>query len=577
MGKESKCVVAFSAGELTDKIEAEINEWQAQKKVERLWKSDPTLWTGTDENKWMGWLNITDDKKDIPEIESLCYELNRLAITDIVLMGMGGSSLFPDLMANTFGKIKGYPQLHILDSTDPSQIRHLEQRINLAKTFFIVSSKSGNTLEPTIFKNYFFGKLSQVLKSNEVPKRFLAITDPGTPLEIQAKTEQFKQIFYGLPSIGGRYSALSNFGLVPSGLMGIDLNEFLSPVNGMRKACSPATPIFQNPGVILGIILGVCGNEQKNKITLIVSPEIKSLGAWLEQLLAESTGKQGKGLIPVDEEPLGDVSVYSNDRVFVYIRLESAPDINQDAAINRLEKSGFVVIRLNVVNKMHLAAELFRWEIATAVAGSVLGINPFNQPDVEESKILTLKFTKDYEIRGTLPKTTAFFSANDISLFTDDTHLKTLNQQLEGEPSLVNYLKTHFDCIKQNDYFNISAFIEMSTSHLDLLQNSRTLIRDYKKVATCLGFGPRFLHSTGQVYKGGANTGVFLQITSDHKKDIAVPGYHFTFGVVINAQAQADFEVLAKRDRRILRIHLENCTRGLQELFYLIQQALKAE
>ena len=335
----------------------------------------------------------------------------------------------------------------------------------------------------------------------------------------------------------------------------------------MQQACSPTVLVKDNPGVVLGVILGVCAKHGKDKVTLIASPGIHSLGAWLEQLLAESTGKNGKGLIPVDQEPLGAPSVYGDDRVFVYIRLESAPDPDQDRAVHALEQAGFVVVRLNLPDKMHLGAELFRWEIATDVAGSIIGIDPFNQPDVEESKILTLQLTAQYEKTGKLIQPSPFFSEEGISLFTDEKNEHDITKHLVGEPSIAGYLRAHLNRVKKGDYVDLSAFIEMSDEHTALLQESRVLIRNNKKVATCLGFGPRFLHSTGQAYKGGPNTGVFLQITADHREDIQVPGHRYTFGLVITAQAQADFTVLAKRSRRVLRIHLGKDVRGgLQRL-----------
>jgi hypothetical protein len=343
----------------------------------------------------------------------------------------------------------------------------------------------------------------------------------------------------------------------------------------MHTACSPAALAKDNPGVILGVILGVCANHGKDKVTLITSPDIHALGAWLEQLLAESTGKKGKGLIPVNQEPLGDPSVYSNDRVFVYIRLETNPVSEQDSAMQTLEQAGFIVVRLSVTDKMHLGAELFRWEIATAVAGSIIGINPFNQPDVEESKVLALQYTSQYEKTGQLEQPNAFFSENGISLFTDESHLHELSKTLTGKPSLEAYLRAFLKLAKQHDYVDLSAFIAMTEDYTHLLQESRVAIRDQKKLATCLGFGPRFLHSTGQAYKGGPNTGVILQITADHEEDIAIPDHHYTFGLVITAQAQADFNVLVKRSRRVLRVHLGlEVHAGLQCLRELIKLAI---
>ncbi|MDR3491388.1 MAG: bifunctional transaldolase/phosoglucose isomerase [Gammaproteobacteria bacterium] len=552
----------FSVGNCADAITDELTIWQNENKIISLWGRDARLWTHTDESNWMGWLDVAAEKNEISRTTTLANELRSEGINDIVLMGMGGSSLCPAMMAETFGKIANYPRLHILDSTDPLQILHLEEQINLKKTFFIVSSKSGNTLEPNIFLNYFYARLQSALNKTEVGNYFLAITDPGTALETIAKKNQFRAIFHGVPAIGGRYSALSNFGMVPSGLMGVDIKEFLNHAEIMQEACSPNVLIKDNPGVVLGVVLGICAKQGKDKVTLIVSPEIHSLGAWLEQLLAESTGKEGKGLIPVDQEAIGVPSVYDNDRVFVYIRLESAPDAEQDRSVLALEQSGFVVVRLSLPDKMYLGAELFRWEIATAVAGSVLGINAFNQPDVEESKILCLQMTNEYEKSGHLNQPTPFFSEHGIQLFTDEINQKDIANYLVGEPSVKNYLRAHLERVKKDDYVDLSAFIEMSAEHTDLLQKIRIQIRDTKKVATCLGFGPRFLHSTGQAYKGGPNTGVFLQITADHSEDIKVPSHNYTFGIVITAQAQADFSVLTKRLRRVLRIHLGNDVRG---------------
>jgi transaldolase/glucose-6-phosphate isomerase len=557
----------FSAGIYTDAIVAELNVWQKENKAQRLWAHDATLWTNSDESKWMGWLNVAAEKSEVPHIEALADEIKAAGFVDIVLMGMGGSSLCPAMIAKTFGKIADNPRLHILDSTDPLQIRHLEERIDLKKTFFIVSSKSGSTLEPNFFKEYFYMRLQTVLNKTKVGDRFLAITDPGSALETIAKNDHFKTIFYGISSIGGRYSALSNFGMVPSGLMGVNVKEFLHHAETMQQACSPSVLVKDNPGVVLGVILGICAKQGKNKVTLIASPGIHSLGAWLEQLLAESTGKNGKGLIPVDQEPLGEPSVYGDDRVFVYIRLADAPDPDQERAVRAFEQADFVVVKLNVPDKMHLGAELFRWEIATDVVGSILDIDPFNQPDVEESKIFTSQLTAQYERTGKLIQPSPFFSEEGMELFTDEKNEREISKQLVGAPSIAGYLRAHLNRVKKGDYVDLSAFIEMSDENTALLQESRVLIRNNKKVATCLGFGPRFLHSTGQDYKGGPNIGVFLQITADYSEDIQVPGHRYTFGLVITAQAQADFTVLTKRSRRVLRIHLGNDVRGgLQRL-----------
>ena len=567
--------ITFSAGELTDEITKTLATWQQQNNVQRLWQSDASLWTNTDEAQWTGWLTIPKvELSDIGHIDKLAKELQAAGFTDVVLLGMGGSSLCSAMMADTFTHANDYPQLHVLDSTNPQQIHHLEAQLDLHKTFFIVASKSGSTLEPNILKAYFHAQLQDALNTPNLGDRFAAVTDPGTHLEKMAKIEHFKALFHGIPSIGGRYSALSNFGMLPSGLMGVNVKTFLEHAETMAQVCSATTSTIENPGVILGSILGVCEKHGKDKVTLVISPEIHSLGAWLEQLLAESTGKVGKGLIPVDQEPLGTPELYGNDRVFAYVRFTNTTDTEQDRAIDTLEKAGQIVIRLYLQDKMHLGAELFRWEFATAVAGSVIGIDPFNQPDVEASKVRSLELTNDYEKTGKLTELPVLAKENDLQLVTDDANAKAL-QTLTSDTSVEAYLKAHLARIKTDDYFDLSAFIEMNTAHTDLLQKIRVLVRNNKKAATCLGFGPRFLHSTGQAYKGGPNSGVFLQITADHADDIPVPGHKYTFGIVINAQAQGDFEVLAKRNRRVLRVHLgSDVHAGLTKLHTLVQKVL---
>ncbi len=572
-------MIKYNAGNAQDAITKELNAWQKENKMSRLWKNDPSLWTNHDENKWTGWLALMQSElSEVNRIMSLAHQIKTEGFKDIVLLGMGGSSLCPAMLAKTFGKIEDYPRLHILDSTDPLQIRHLEERIDLKHTFFIVSSKSGTTLEPNIFKQYFYARLQTVLEKPDVGHCFMAITDPGTALDSLAKDNHFKTIFYGIPSIGGRYSALSNFGMAPAGLMGIDVNKFLGSAIEMTHACGPNIGVLDNPGAILGVILGVCGKLGKNKITLIASPGIHALGAWLEQLLAESTGKQGKGLIPVDQEALGLPSVYGDDRIFIYIRLEDGVDSEQEAGVAALEQAGQVVVRCHLQDKMHLGAALFLWEIATVVAGSILDINPFDQPDVEASKVRTMQLTKEYEQTGKISHPKPIFSKNNIELYTDEINARDIDKHLTGSKDLVDYLRAHLDRIRENDYVDLSAFIEMSNENITSLQQTRLLIRDVKKVATCLGFGPRSLHSTGQVYKGGPNIGVFLQITTDHPEDIPIPGEPYTFGLVINAQAQGDFEVLNQRARRVLRIHIKgDVGAGLKQLHQMIYLALNKD
>lgn len=566
----------YQLGKLNQKAQEVMTDWQQNDKVQRLWTGDNKLWTGKDEASWTGWLTIPAvEMSQIPAIQALSNHLKSTGITDIILLGMGGSSLCPAMMAAIFGRIAGYPKLHVLDSTSPEQILKIEKSVSLKTTFFIVSSKSGSTLEPNIFQAYFFTRLQEVLGTKDVGHRFAAITDPDTKMEEIAKQDKFHAIFYGMPSIGGRYSALSNFGMVPAGLMGVNITSFLEKAHSMAHACAVTPKVGDNPGAMLGVILGVCANNGKDKLTLIISPAIQAFGAWAEQLIAESTGKMGKGIIPIDLETIGLPNVYGDDRVFVYLRLQSAPDAEQDRKIAELENAGQVVIYINLESKEDLAGEIFRWELATATAGSIIQINPFNQPDVEASKVRAKELTTEYETTGKIFSFATLAEANGIALSTDAANAADLKKYLRGNPTVENYLRAHFARINAGDYVDFAAFIEMSPEYLELLQKSRHLVRDSKKAATCLGFGPRFLHSTGQAYKGGPNTGVFLQITTDYSQDIPVPEHRYTFGLVQTAQALSDFEVLAKRSRRALRIHLANDMKnGLVKLHEIIKQAL---
>jgi transaldolase/glucose-6-phosphate isomerase len=553
-------------------VKASLADWKTNNKVARLWQKDPSLWTGTDEGKWLGWLTITEEQiKEVPKLKKLAAEIKKAKFKHVVLLGMGGSSLCVEVLRLTFGKFAGYPELHILDSTDPAQIKTLEKKLDLKKTLCIVSSKSGSTLEPNIFKQYFYERIKQKVGEKAVGSHFIAVTDPGSKMEQVAQNDHFRYIFPGVPSIGGRYSALSHFGTVPGAIMGLDLAKFLKITQTMVKACGPATAPEKNPGVILGTILGVAANHGRDKITVFTSPGISDLGAWLEQLIAESTGKVGKGIIPVDREKIGKPAVYGNDRVFAYVRLAKENNKAMDAAVTALEKAGHPVVRIVVGTKMDLGQEFFRWEMATATAGSVIGINTFNQPDVEAAKIEARKLTTEYETNGKLPDQFPFFEDQGLKLFADDKNAAVL----KNSANLAEVLRAHLGRIGAGDYFAQLAYVEMNAAHEAALQGIRHQVRDAKKSATCLGFGPRFQHSTGQAYKGGPNSGVFLQITCDDAADFPVPGQKYTFGVVKAAQARGDFAVLSERDRRALRVHLGKNVKGdLAKLAKAVKQAL---
>ena len=403
---------------------------------------------------------------------------------------------------------------------------------------------------------------------------FIAITDPGSKMQQVAEAERFRHIFHGDPSIGGRYSALSNFGIVPAALMGLDVAKFLDRTEEMVEACAATVPVDENPGVMLGIILGTAAKNGRDKVTIITSPGISDLGAWLEQLLAESTGKQGHGIIPVDREDLASPGAYGNDRVFAYLRLDSAPDTAQEAKVAALELAGQPVVRISISDIYDLGQEFFRWEIATAVAGSIVGINAFNQPDVEASKIATRNLTTEYEKTGSLPAETPIFDSGGFKLFTDSKNAEALAKAEGNDKSIAGYLRAHLSRLAPGDYFALLAFIQMSPEHESQLQELRHIVRDKKRVATCLGFGPRFLHSTGQAYKGGPNSGVFLQVTCDDAADLPVPGQKYTFGVVKSVQVLGDFQVLAVLGRRALRVHLgKDVKSGLAKLTTAVREA----
>jgi transaldolase/glucose-6-phosphate isomerase len=560
------------APELEKAVAACLESWRQGGNVRRLWSGDAALWSGSDEAKWLGWLGIVAQERGrIGALSSLAADIRQQNFPHMVLLGMGGSSLGPEVLAETFGRQPGSPELLVLDSTDPAQIRTVESRIDPARTLFIVSSKSGSTLEPDVLKRYFFARVEAAVGAQEAGSRFIAVTDPGSKLQTEAEQERFRHIAFGVPSIGGRYSVLSDFGMLPGAAMGLDVGRLLAAAQTMVYACGADVPPADNPGVVLGAILGVLGKSGRDKVTIVASPGIADFGAWLEQLLAESTGKHGKGLIPVDAEPLAGADHYGRDRLFVYLRLTGEPDPKQDQAVAALEQATQPVVRIAVTERYHIGQEFFRWEIATAVAGAILGIDPFDQPDVEASKVKTRELTSAYEKTGGLPPEAPFFVRDGIALFADDKNRAALG----SAGSLAEYLAAHLRRLQAGDYCALLAYVERNKQHRDALQEIRLLIRDHKRVATCLGFGPRFLHSTGQAYKGGPGTGVFLQLTCDDANDLVVPGRKYTFGIVKAAEARGDFAVLAERGRRVLRVHLgAHVAAGLTTLEKAIRQAL---
>jgi transaldolase / glucose-6-phosphate isomerase len=564
--------------ELEANVSAAIADWGEHGKVGRLWAHDATLWTGGDEGGWLGWLGVAMDQlSHAHRFTALVDDIRSAGFKDVVLLGMGGSSLCPEVLSLTFAsQTAGLPRLHVLDSTDPQQISSLEGELDLEKTLFLVSSKSGTTLEPNIFAAYFYAHVKELLGAEEAGRRFVAITDPGSPLQELAQREGYRAVFHGLRSIGGRYSALSDFGMIPGAACGVDVFSLLDNAERMAHACAACVPAADNPGVVLGAIIGTCATGGRDKLTLVTSSGIRDFGAWLEQLLAESTGKNGRGVIPVDREPLGTPDAYGSDRLFVYLRLASEHDDEQDAKIKALEDAGHPVVRIPVYGVYHLGGEFFRWEFATAVAGSIIGIDPFDQPDVEDAKVAARELTDAYERTGWLPDLEPFYEGEGFGLFADKRNAHEIQRAAHQDGSFGGLLAAHLSRVEPGDYVALLAYVPMTREHEWLLGEIRVLIRDHLRVATCVGFGPRFQHSTGQVYKGGPNSGVFLQITCHDSVALAVPGHSYTFGTVKEAQARADFDVLAKRDRRALRVHLAvDATEGLTALRDAMKRVLR--
>ncbi|MGQ0685563.1 bifunctional transaldolase/phosoglucose isomerase [Bradyrhizobium sp.] len=548
-------------------------EWRASAKIRRLWGKDKSVWTGDDENKWLGWLD-SPAKADIADYEDFARRVKGQKFTDAVVLGMGGSSLGPEVLAETFPQKAGFPKLHVLDSTDPSQVRSMEKTVDIAKTLFIVSSKSGGTTEPNAMKDYFYDRVAKAIGKDKAGHRFIAVTDPGSSLEKLAAKQGFARVFFGEPTIGGRYSVLSPFGLVPAAAAGIDVRALVTNALSMVRSCGADVPPHENPGVQLGLAMGLAGLEGRDKVTIFSSRKVADFGAWAEQLIAESTGKDGKGLIPIDGETPADASAYGDDRFFIDLRTAGEDDADHDAKLAALEKAGHPVVRIVMQSIDHLGQEFFRFELATAVAGSILGINPFNQPDVESAKIKTRELTSAFEKTGELPAETPVVSSAEADLYTDEQNAAEL-RKAGANGDLNSWIRAHLSRSESGDYVALLAYIERDGEHIEALQRMRLAVRDARHLATCAEFGPRFLHSTGQAYKGGPDNGVFLQITADEKKDLKVPGQKASFGVIKAAQARGDFDVLTERGRRALRVHLKgDLDAGLKALDAAISAAL---
>ncbi|MDB5480110.1 MAG: transaldolase [Caulobacteraceae bacterium] len=558
---------SIAAGALEPSLDAALARMASEGWARRLWGRDASLWPGGEAARWLGWLDAASGTAvDLVDLEAFGQAVAERRFAHAVLLGMGGSSLGPEVLAETFGAAPGRPGLLVLDSTDPGQVARVAAQIDPARTLFIVASKSGSTLEPDILHRYFFELAERALGAEGAGERFIAITDPRSKLEETARRQGFWRIFPGRPDVGGRYSVLSNFGMVPAAVLGLDVRAIFESVAMMARTCGASAPPLANPAFALGALMGVAAEAGRDKLTLIADEGLADFGAWLEQLVAESTGKQGKGVIPIDGEPLQPVAAYGADRLFVRLRLAPSSDAakgdaGKDAAADALEAAGHPLARIQVAGREGLFQEFLRWELATAVAGAVIGIDPFDQPDVEASKVRTRALTDAYEAAGATAPETPRLISGALRLFTDDANAAALRAAAPSA-TLEDWLAAHLRRAGAGDYIALLAYLDRNTGHIAVLRTLRERLGRASPAATVLQFGPRFLHSTGQAYKGGPNSGVFLQITARPAADLQVPGRGLTFGVVEAAQARGDFEVLAERGRRVLRVDLGDDVEG---------------
>ena len=511
-------------------VEATLADFRQRNVVSRVWSRDHTLWKPEPEeiDNRLGWLDVTDHmRRQAPMIRAFANEIRAAGFGHVVLLGMGGSSLGPEVLRQSFGSAPGYPGLIVLDSTVPATIQSVVDAIEPARTLFLVSSKSGGTTEPNALYRFFRDRVEGETRDGGAGKNFVAITDEGSSLEQLGRDEGFRRVFLNPSDIGGRYSVLSYFGLVPAALIGLDVGTILYRADAMRSECRADVPPGDNPGAHLGALMGSLAQSGRDKLTLVASPSIASFGLWAEQLLAESTGKDGKGIVPVAGESLLGPGSYGDDRVFVYLRLNGDDNDSSDATVGDLEAAGHPVVRLELEDTYDLAAEFFRWEFATAIAGVVLGLNPFDQPDVQRAKEQTESVLGEYQASGRLP-----------------------------EPPAGGGVGQLFSRVRPGDYLAIMAFVKETPETDRALAGLREAVTSRYHVATTLGYGPRFLHSTGQLHKGGTDSGLFLQIVADRDPDIQVPGERYTFGVLADAQALGDLRALEERRRRFARLHV---------------------
>ena len=536
----------FSLGSYLPDVESALADLQRRQVISRVWSGDHTVWKPdpTEITNRLGWLTVTDVMcEQAPVMEAFANEVRNAGFRHVVLLGMGGSSLGPEVLRQTFGSAPGFPELIVLDSTVPAWVQSIAETIDPAHTLFLVSSKSGSTTEPNMFYAYFRDLVEKTVGADGAGQHFVAITDPGTPLEKMAREQGLRRVFSNPSDIGGRYSVLSYFGLVPAALIGLDVLKLLDRADCMREGTASCVPAHENPGAWLGVVMGVIAQQGRDKLTLVTSPSISSFGLWAEQLIAESTGKEGLGIVPVAGEPLGSANHYGHDRLFVYLRLDGDDNDETDQTIQAIESSGQPVVHLDFRDKYDLGAEFFRWELATAVASSIFGINPFDQPDVQAAKDMTESVLGQFESSGKLPAPSTGSGEDSASLG------KLLAEAGPGE------------------YLAIMAYVRQTPEVNQALDALRRRVTEKHGIATTMGYGPRFLHSTGQIHKGGPGSGLFLQLTTVHPQDVAIPDAPYTFGVLADAQAVGDLQALRAAKRRAVRVGLgSNAEMGIRRI-----------
>jgi glucose-6-phosphate isomerase len=551
--------MSFEPGPLADRVDKSLAAAVSGDVVQRIWNKDATLWKSDEENarvikKSLGWLTVAGEMIEVAdELSEFANSIRRHGFRHVMVCGMGGSSLCPEVLARTFGRQTGFPELLVLDSTDPDVIADLGKRIDIEQCLFVIASKSGSTTEPNVFYKYWYDELSK--RRENAGENFIAITDPGSPLVETASELKFQRTFLNQPDIGGRYSALSYFGMVPAALMGLDVRKFL-------ERATEAKSVVESDALQLGTILGEGANAGRDKLTLVIEPSLETLGLWIEQLIAESTGKEGKGILPVNGESLGGAEVYGDDRLFVSISVGTISETTK-AKLDTLAAGGHPIVYHKLEETYDLGAEFFLWEFATAIAGWRLGINPFDQPNVQEAKDATKELLNAFERRGRFEERSEIASDEVITIYGEE--------KLKAE-SVVEVLRALLATIRPGDYIAFLNYIEETPDVDQMFQKLRTQLRDSTKCAVTIGYGPRFLHSTGQLHKGGPDTGVFFQIIAPDQTDFAIRGAPYTFSILKQAQALGDFQALAKRGRRVIGIDLGNDTLlGLARLRELIQ------